>query len=89
MSMIAKAVKRLTDSVSVKKAASIVSETCWRVNQVLTPESLKTIEARELKALFIKVGLRQIYSVAHEKETIEIATKVKQLENRPIGGGWL
>lgn len=88
-SIIARAVAKLTDNESVKKASSILSDSSWRVNQILTPESLKTIEIKEIRHLFIKVALRQINSVGHDKEVLEMERKVKTLENRAIGGGWL
>jgi hypothetical protein len=39
--------------------------------------------------MFHKVALRQINSVSHDKEVAEMDGKIKKLENRAIGGGWL
>ena len=88
-SSIARALCKVKDSDQVKKASSIMTESCWRINQILTPEALKTVEINEIKHVFMRVALSQIKSTEHEKEVRELDGKVRSMENRAIGGGWL
>jgi hypothetical protein len=87
-SVIANAILKLKDDATVKKSSSILSEVSWRINKILTPETIKTIDLKEIEKMFKKTAIRYIESVKHERDSYETNMKVRKLENKAIGGGW-
>lgn len=80
--------QKLRECESIKQANGVLSQVAYELNQYLTIESLRLVDTRHLKALFIKVCLRHIKGNKDTKEAEDILGKAGRLQNRPIGGDW-
>ena len=79
----------LQESENLLHSATFQQDLAWRLNRILTPEALQTVDIRSLRADYNRVLVRFIYSDRRNTEVRALSDRMDSLENSPIGGGWV